>query len=90
MLTLEKSKRFAEDFEFFTKHVPKTASKVVSLLKDILRHPTSGIGKTERLKHKSVPIYSRRLNDKDRLVYEYDEVAETVKLLSCRGHYEDK
>ena len=90
MLTLGKSKRFAEDFEFFTKHNPKTASKIVSLLKDILRHPTSGIGKPERLKHKSIPTYSRRINDKDRLVYEYDEEAETVKLLSCRGHYEDK
>ncbi len=90
MLTLGKSKGFAKDFEFFTKHNPKIASKIVNLLKDILRHPTSGIGKPERLKHKGIPTYSRRINDKDRLVYEYDEASEVVKLLSCRGHYEDK
>ena len=90
MRTLEKSKRFAESFEFFIKRDPKIASKIVNLLKDVLRHPTSGIGKPERLKHKSIPTYSRRINDKDRLVYEYDETSEIVRLLSCRGHYKDK
>ena len=90
MLTLEKSKRFAEEFERFIKKDPKIASKIVSLLKDVLRHPTIGIGKPERLKHKSVSTYSRRINLKDRLVYEYDEVIGIVKLLSCKGHYEDK
>ena len=90
MLTLEKSKRFAEEFERFIKKDPKIASKIVNLLKDILRHPTSGIGKPERLKHKLGPTYSRRINIQDRLVYEYDEESETVKLLSCKGHYEDK
>lgn len=90
MVTLEKDRRFCEEFALFVKSNPRLAFKVAVLLDDIQRHPTSGIGKPERLKHKLIPTYSRRINDKDRLVYEYDEVSETVKLLSCKGHYEDK
>lgn len=57
MLTLEKSEQFTESFEFFINRNQKIASKIVSLLKDILRHPTSGIGKPERLKHKAIPTH---------------------------------
>ena len=90
MVTFEKDKRFCDEFAIFVKSNPRSAFKIAILLDDIQRHPTSGIGKPERLKRRLIPTYSRRINDKDRLVYAYDEVAEIVKLLSCRGHYEDK
>ena len=90
MVILEKSKRFCEEFKKFTKHNSRFALKIAVLIDDIQRNPTSGIGKPERLKHKDIPTYSRRINNKDRLVYEYDENLETVKLISCCGHYEDK
>lgn len=90
MVILEKDNRFCKEFATFTKSNPRLAFKVAVLLDDIQRHPTSGIGKPERLKHKSIPTYSRRINDKDRLVYEYDESSEIVRLLSCKGHYKDK
>ena len=90
MVILEKSKRFCEEFKKFIKHNSRFVLKIAVLIDDIQRHPTSGIGKPERLKRKNIPTYSRRINDKDRLVYEYDEASEVVKLLSCRGHYEDK
>ena len=90
MVTFEKDKRFCEEFEGFVKSNPRLAFKVAVLLDDIQRHPTSGIGKPEHLKNKKISTYSRRISDKDRLVYEYNEVVETVKLLSCKGHYEDK
>ena len=90
MVTLEKDKRFCEEFERFTKTNPRFALKIAVLIDDIQRHPASGIGKPERLKYKLIPTYSRRINDKDRLVYEYDENVGIIKVLSCKGHYEDK
>lgn len=33
-------------------------------------------------------INSRRIDDTNRLVYEIDEL-QNIKILSCRGHYED-
>ena len=50
-----------------------------------------GIGKPERLKgFGDMEVYSRKLNDKDRLVYIiYEEEEEIVEIISCRGHYED-
>ena len=68
MVTLEKNKRFCDEFAIFAKSNPRFALKIAILLDDIQRHPTSGIGKPERLKHKNIPTYSRRINDKDRFM----------------------
>ena len=46
----------------------------------------TGIGKPEKLKY--CPGYSRRIDDENRIVYEIDEL-QNIKILSCRGHYED-
>lgn len=45
-----------------------------------------GIGKPESLKHR--PGYSRRIDEKNRLVYDIDEL-QNIKIISCRGHYDD-
>ncbi|MCR4790617.1 MAG: type II toxin-antitoxin system YoeB family toxin, partial [Treponemataceae bacterium] len=45
-----------------------------------------GEGKPEKLKHKEGE-YSRRIDEKNRLVYEVSDDNITVK--SCLGHYED-
>lgn len=47
-----------------------------------------GICKPEMLKNDLSGFYSRRINDKDRLIYKYDE--DTVQILSAYGHYSDK
>ena len=49
------------------------------------RHPFTGEGKPEPLKG---GMWSRRINDKDRLVY--DVTDESIVILQCKGHYEDK
>ena len=45
-----------------------------------------GIGKPEPLKYR--PGYSRRIDEKNRLVYEIDEL-KNIKIISCKGHYEE-
>ncbi|MCI8275192.1 MAG: type II toxin-antitoxin system YoeB family toxin, partial [Lachnospiraceae bacterium] len=57
------------------------------LLEDIKRNGAmQGIGKPEPLKHR--PGYSRRIDEKNRLVYDIDEL-QNIKIISCRGHYDD-
>jgi toxin YoeB len=63
----------------------KKLQRIVSLIKDILREPYSGIGKPEPLKHGLSGYWSRRSNDEHCLVYQVDEKAITI--ISCMYHY---
>ncbi|MDR1109386.1 MAG: type II toxin-antitoxin system YoeB family toxin [Deltaproteobacteria bacterium] len=47
------------------------------------------MGKPELLRHYDVPTYSRRIDQTNRLVYEYDQDAGLVTILTCKGHYDE-
>ena len=65
------------------------AKKIVELTKDISKNGLlNGLGKPERLKHYKKAIYSRRITDEHRLVY--DVFDDTVRVLSYEEHYKDK
>lgn len=65
----------------------KTLKKINELLEDIRRNGAmKGIGKPERLRYR--PGYSRRIDEKNRLVYDIDEL-QNIKIISCRGYYDD-
>ena len=62
----------------------KTLKKINELIKDIERNGAlNGIGKPEKLTDNLSGLYSRRINDKDRLVYKLENdfivILETVK-----------
>ncbi len=66
----------------------KTVKRINQLLKSIDRDGTmQGIGKPELLKHDKSGLYSRRIDEANRLVYEMSGNQIIVK--SCKGHYED-
>lgn len=66
----------------------KTLKKINKLLKEVQRTPFKGSGKPEPLKKAGPNTWSRRINQKDRLVYEvYDD---GIEILQCVGHYDDK
>lgn len=67
----------------------KTLKKLNALLIDISRHPGFGIGQVEQMKGEGGNKYSRRINQKDRLIYtiEGDGSALVEQIL---GHYDDK
>lgn len=66
----------------------KTVKRINQLLKSIDRDGTmQGIGKPELLKHDKSGLYSRRIDEANRLVYEMSNNLIIVK--SCKGHYED-
>lgn len=60
--------------------------KINALLKDISRHPNTGIGKPEMLKHDLAGLWSRRMDQEHRLVYR--ATADKVRVYSCRYHYD--
>ncbi|GHV18981.1 Txe/YoeB family addiction module toxin [Planctomycetales bacterium] len=77
---------FAEYVEWQTND-KKLCHKINTLLKDIQRNGyLSGLGKPEALKGRNA--YSRRIDDYHRLVYE-DVGKGNVRILSCKGHYEN-
>jgi len=56
------------------------------IIKEMLRgDPSQGIGKPEALKHNLTGFWSRRISQKDRLIYRFDE--HTVYIFAIGGHY---
>ena len=64
----------------------KTLKKINRLIKDSQRTPYEGIGKPEPLKDNLSGLWSRRINDADRLVYDFKDGK--IRIISCKGHYE--
>lgn len=65
--------------------------KIDKFLDEIEKHPAIGIGKPEHLKgYRERLVYSRRIDQKHRLVYEIFEEEKVVKVISAYGHYDDK
>ena len=63
----------------------KTLNRINALIKDIERNGAMvGIGKPERLKYGEG--YSRRIDEKNRLVYKIDEYG-FLYIVACKGHY---
>jgi len=64
--------------------------RVSKFIKEIETNPRLGTGKPKRLKHRTGDVWSRRINDKDRFVYEIFEDKILVEIESVLGHYQDK
>lgn len=84
---LEFSERAKRDLLELKKNDISSYKKVAKLLEELQEHPTTGTGKPEQLKHELSGKWSRRINKKDRLVYQIDEEPKTVHILSALGHY---
>jgi toxin YoeB len=76
-----------EDLEAWSTSNPKTLSKIIRLIAETVRTPRSGTGKPERLKHLGGEVWSRRITEKDRLVYDID--SDVITIIACRFHYDD-
>lgn len=66
----------------------KTLKRINKLLKDILINPEKGIGKPEKLKNDLAGYWSRRIDDKNRLIYKFGD--EIIEIFQCRTHYGEK
>ncbi|MGE6220136.1 Txe/YoeB family addiction module toxin [Nubsella zeaxanthinifaciens] len=67
-----------------------TINRINQIYEELKSHPKTGLGNPEALKHDLTGYWSRRINQKDRLIYKIDENIVTVFVISAMGHYNDK
>ncbi|MEG1267087.1 MAG: Txe/YoeB family addiction module toxin [Myroides sp.] len=63
--------------------------KIEKILLELSETPYSGTGQPEQLKYELTGYWSRRINQKDRIVYRVEEQIVMVYVVSAMGHYED-
>jgi toxin YoeB len=81
-------KKASVDLGWFRKYNKQSYIKCFDLVRDTSEHPREGIGKPERLKYFEEEVWSRKVNDADRMIYTiYDEEKE-IDVSSFKGHYE--
>ena len=64
--------------------------KIEIIFKELAENPYEGIGSPEPLKYDYKGFWSRRINQKDRLIYEVKENIISIYIISASGHYKDK
>lgn len=76
-----------EDYLYWQTEDRKTLRKINTLLKDIERNGNEGIGKPEPLTGDLSGFWSRRINQKNRLIYALE--MDQIIIIACRYHYDD-
>ena len=94
-MQLRSSSIFDKDVKKLKKENAKLAAKLWDLLLSIQASSYTGLGKPEALKGNLQGWWSRRIDEKHRLIYkieneEDEEQEKIIVLASCYGHYGDK
>lgn len=88
---IELSDKAIADLQKFKKSRNKVAlAKITRIFEDLENNPFVGVGQPEQLKHRLHGFWSRRINQKDRLIYRVFEDKVIVEIVSVMGHYSDK
>ena len=74
-----------EDYLYWQQTDKTTLKQINKLITDALRHPFTGLGKPEPLKHQLSGYWSRRITQEHRLVYTIKD--DLLIIASCRFHY---
>ena len=75
-----------EEYLHWQREDKRTLHRLNQLISDIRRNGYSGIGKPEPLKGNLSGWWSRRIDDKNRLVYRIKDDG-TIEIAQCKGHY---
>jgi toxin YoeB len=73
------------DYVYWQTQNKKTLKRINRLIKDSLGEPFGGIGKPEPLRENMAGLWSRRIDETNRLVYAVDD--EYLTIIACRYHY---
>ena len=75
-----------ETYEDLRQQDKKLHQNLCRILKEMQREdPKTGLGKPEPLKHQLSGLWSRRLSQKDRVVYRFDQ--QHIYVFAIGGHY---
>jgi toxin YoeB len=64
--------------------------KIEKILLELSETPYAGTGNPEPLRYELSGFWSRKINQKDRLIYKVEENIVTVFVISAMGHYSQK
>jgi toxin YoeB len=78
-------RQFVEDLQYWVREDRRLALRVLELVSAVLREPFSGVGKPEPLRHLGPDVWSRRIDQRHRLVYVV--YRDRVDFLQARYHY---
>ena len=74
-----------EQYEELQEKDKRLIKKINILMQDIKRNGNEGIGKPEPLQHELSGYWSRRIDDKNRLVYKVSD--NQITIVACANHY---
>jgi toxin YoeB len=74
-----------DDYIYWQRQDKKTLKRINKLIEGSMRDPFEGIGKPEPLPENLYGFWSRRIDDKNRLIYAVKD--EHITIISCRYYY---
>ena len=77
--------RFLEDLAYWVSTDRKTALRILELVRAVRQDPFTGIGKPEMLRFELAGLWSRRITQEHRLVYEV--LPTQIRFHQARYHY---
>jgi len=75
-----------EDYLYWQIQNKNMIKKINQIIKDIERNPFKGIGKPEPLKNNLSGWWSRKIDNKHRIVYRIEK--DNLEIAQCKDHYE--
>lgn len=75
-----------DDYVYWQTQDRKTLRRINRLIQAILQDPFRGIGKPEPLKYDLATVWSRRIDEENRILYVVEE--DVIIITACRSHYE--
>jgi toxin YoeB len=74
-----------QDYLYWQKIDKQALKRINQLIKDIQRNPFEGLGKPEPLKFDMSGLWSRRINQEHRLIYQIKD--DYIVIVQCLYHY---
>ena len=74
-----------EDYLYWQRTDKATLNRINRLISDMMRDPLSGTGKPEQLRNILTGLWSRRIDEERRLVYQVDD--EDIVIIQARSHH---
>lgn len=87
MSNISFSEKAWEDYLYWQIQDKKVLRRINQIFKDIQRNSFSGIGKPEPLKGDLSGLWSRRIDDYNRIVYRV--LDNVIEIIQCKDHYDD-